>query len=484
MRHVNPLFSISQSLRACRLLLLLAATGVLLSCSRASNPDIERGSGYQFQSGHPEVRFSALGILNEEDEGVINVAADIVESSLIYREQDGVNQAEVDIEVRITGIENTTYSDSYTTSLQIETERPSYVSSSELIHFNRDIPTPPGQYRVQFFLLDRTSGNQTVLQSDTFIPDPDLEQRNLTAVRLMAKQSQREEMGYQPVTTYDVSTVNDSIRFVVQVTNNRPDQPVEVSSELIQYPSDQTPARPMNYQNYSPSSIQYKGIDYDDPETLDETFRTLEQPGSVLIEYRYSLPEEGNYRFEVRVDDEEQEELFKARDFAVLGSNYPALENPRELAEPLIYLMDHRDHQEMMKIQDPDSLKEEIDRFWLSNVGSASRARQVISLYYERVEQANKQFTNFKEGWKTDLGLIYILFGPPWYVDTTLNNMQWIYSYDRSDPRYNFYFRRPRGRSEFYPFNNYLLQRDPDYFSIQYRQIERWLTGEIINRPL
>ncbi|MGM0506493.1 MAG: GWxTD domain-containing protein, partial [Bacteroidota bacterium] len=140
--------------------------------------------------------------------------------------------------------------------------------------------------------------------------------------------------------------------------------------------------------------------------------------------------------------------------------------------------------EKILAIEDPDSLKAEVDRFWLSNVGSQSQARQVISLYYERVEQANKQFTNFKEGWKTDMGMMYILFGPPWYVDTRLNEMLWSYAYDRSDPRYNFIFRRPRGVSEFFPFNNYLLQRDQSYFNIQYQQVERWLSGTILIRQL
>ena len=38
----------------------------------------------------------------------------------------------------------------------------------------------------------------------------------------------------------------------------------------------------------------------------------------------------------------------------------------------------------------------------------------------EEIEEANKQFSNYKEGWKTDMGMMYILFGPPWYIESTL----------------------------------------------------------------
>src|SRR5690625_5315948 len=112
-----------------------------------------------------------------------------------------------------------------------------------------------------------------------------------------------------------------------------------------------------------------------------------------------------------------------------------------------------------------------------------NKAKSVISLYYERVEQANKQFTSFKEGWKTDLGMIYILFGPPWYVDRYLNTMAWSYSYDRTDPRYNYIFERPYMRNEYYPCDNYLLQGNQGCFYIYFSQLQLCLTrGFIINR--
>src|SRR5690606_25048926 len=99
--------------------LLLLVSGWLFSCARSSNPDIERGSSYFFRDGYPEVRISALGILDEQDQGVISVTADVVYGSLIYRERSGQNQAEIDLEIRVTGQEGTSYSETFTQSLAI-----------------------------------------------------------------------------------------------------------------------------------------------------------------------------------------------------------------------------------------------------------------------------------------------------------------------------------------------------------------------------
>jgi GWxTD domain-containing protein len=374
---------------------LLISAGILFSCTRATNPDIERGSSYFFQDGYPELRISALGYLNEEDEGVINVAADIVEGSLIFRERDGMNRADIDFEVRIVGIEGTTHSETYTSSLSVNNQQLGFVTTQNVVKFERDIKVPPGNYEVHISITDQSSGNRTTRSTETYIPDPHDDVVNLTSVQLLGKTTDEAE-GYLPITTYDVSAAKDSIRFVVQVTNNRSEDPLTVHSQLKVFQSDSSPARPMSYNNYSPSSMPYKGIEYNRYDVLEETRRELEQPGSVLIEYRYPLPERGNYRFEVRTEGAGADELFKARDFGIKTENYPALKSPRELAEPLAYLMGRNDYRDLMEIEDPDSLKDAIDRFWLENVGSMNRARNVISLYYERVEQANKQFQTSK----------------------------------------------------------------------------------------
>ena len=99
-------------------------------------------------------------------------------------------------------------------------------------------------------------------------------------------------------------------------------------------------------------------------------------------------------------------------------------------------------------------------------------------------KKPTSNFFNFKEGWKTDPGMMYILFGPPWYVDRRLDQMQWSYSYNRSDPERNFLFLQPKLESEFYPFEHYILQRNQQYYNVEYQQRSLWLSGLILQRRL
>ena len=454
-----------------------------LSCARSMNPDIERGSTFKFREGYPEVRISAIGFLDEGDQPGIDVSADIVYGSLIYKEVEDSLQARFTIEIQILPKENSPgESKTHQETFTINRKNSNIVNSQETYSYDKRIAVEPGSYDINVTVIDKNSGKQLTRQAQTFIPDPTNSVQNLTNIQLLGKYNK--DSTWSPITTYDVQGDVDSLMFRLQVTNNTSEEPMAITGRLTRFESDTTAARPMHYNNYSPSSIKYKGIDYDEEEVIQSSRRVLTQPGSVLIEYKFGKQPRGNYRFDVTADEEQEEELFKARDFGVKSKNYPSIKSPRELARPLHYLMNEDEYKELISIQDDDSLKQAVDRFWLKNLNNKNRAKQVIQMYYQRVEEANKQFSNFKEGWKTDLGMIYILFGPPWYVDESLNRMRWSYSYNREDPDYNFLFETPKLKSEFYPFQNYLLQRNQYYFNIQYQQTQLWLTGQILRRSL
>lgn len=466
--------------------LLILGIG-LMGCAKSMNPDIERGSDYNFRDGYPEVRFSAIGLIDNEGEPKINIAADIVLGSLIYNKEGDQYISHLTIDVQIinqTNPDNIIGSKQY--EVDIEKEDPDIVYSQQIHTFEQEIDVEPGRYTINFTLTDQSSDKKITHSTETYLPNPDSNVSNLTNIRMEGKNMSAEDPSWTPITTYDVPGRVDSLKFIFQVTNNNSSEPLVIDSRLLHFESDTSYARPMHFNNYSPSSVQYKGIDYNEEEVIQSTQRKLVEPGNVLIEFTFGNQQRGNYRFEVQtnISSEEDEEAYKARDFAVKSKNYPSIKSARELARPLIYLMREKEYEDLMAISDSDSLKAAVDRFWLRNIGNKSRTKSVIKKFYNRVEEANKQFSNFKEGWKTDPGMMYILLGPPWYVDERLDQMYWSYSYNRSDPERNFYFFEPRNKTEFFPFNHYILRRSQSYFNLQYQQVELWLSGSIMQRSL
>jgi GWxTD domain-containing protein len=463
---------------------ILIVALLLSNCTPEANPDIERGSGYNYQPGYPEVNFSAVGFLDESNTPSINIAADIVYGSLIFKQVDNISQAKMAVDIRIVPIEgDNNVIDPFHDEITLTEESTGGINSQNSYIFEKSITVPPGSYTVYFTLTDSYSDKEITRQTTTSIPDPASSLIDLTDIRMLAKNMDAEDPQWRPVTTYDVKGRVDSLMFIFQATNNSSSQPLSINAKLLKFEADTSVARPMYYNNYSPSSASYRGIDYDEQQTVQQSERKLLQEGSVFIEFKFAQQNRGNYRFEVR-SAKEGSDLFKARDFGIKSTNYPALKTARELAGPLAYLMDEDEYEELTSISNSDSLKKAIDRFWLKQLGSAYKARNVIQLYYQRAEEANKQFSNFKEGWKTDTGMMYILFGPPWYVDRRLDQMQWSYSYNRTDPERNFLFLQPKLKSEFYPFEHYILQRNQQYYSVEYQQRSLWLSGLILQRRL
>ncbi len=76
---------------------------------------------------------------------------------------------------------------------------------------------------------------------------------------------------------------------------------------------------------------------------------------------------------------------------------------------------------EMSELKSAATLAEKQQKFldfWKRRSTNPNAPRnEKMSLYYARVEYANKHFTRYREGWRTDMGLVFILLGPPSNVE-------------------------------------------------------------------
>ena len=467
-------------------LLLFAFVLFVQACSNQIAENIERGSDYIFVPGYPEVRATAVGYIDEQDSTKINVAAEIVYGSLIYKVTEGKRQARIVVEIQYSDLNNpeVIYDGlEFPAAIVNTTESP--IQYQDVFSISRDLTVPPGDYEVRLSVLDLNSGKQSIRPLRTTIPDPEDEVSHVTPIRLFSKSAEEDspDEDYDPVTTYDVSLDADSVKFVFQVTNYYDNAPLRIQTRLLKFESDTSITRPVTFNNFGPSSKFFRGIEFDRFDVVQSTDRDIRGEGSILVEVPYENLGRGNYRFEVTTTVNENT-IYKARDFGIKSTNYPSIKSTRELANPLFYLMTPEEHEDLMAIESDDSLKKAIDRFWLKNVKDPKVARNVISLYYERVEEANKQFANFKEGWKTDMGMIYILFGPPFFVDDQLDVSVWSYTYDATRTDQRFIFRSPKIKNPGFPFNHFLLQRSSIYYNAYYQQIQAWLSGGILRTNL
>jgi GWxTD domain-containing protein len=107
-----------------------------------------------------------------------------------------------------------------------------------------------------------------------------------------------------------------------------------------------------------------------------------------------------------------------------LGSAYPRVTTPETMIEPLSYLASQA---EMTDLRSAAKPKAALDEFWIKCGGNVDKARELIRIFYTRVLYSNYYFTSFKEGWRTERGMIYIIYGPPDKVYKTSEGESWGY---------------------------------------------------------
>jgi GWxTD domain-containing protein len=77
------------------------------------------------------------------------------------------------------------------------------------------------------------------------------------------------------------------------------------------------------------------------------------------------------------------------------------------------YIADKAEYDKLKKASADEKL-EKFEAFWRENDPTpGTQANEWMDEFYRRVQFTNEAYTVFREGWKSDMGMIYIIFGPP-----------------------------------------------------------------------
>ena len=176
----------------------------------------------------------------------------------------------------------------------------------------------------------------------------------------------------------------------------------------------------------------------------------------------------GFYHFRPDTSTKEGFTLFTFTD------TYPTVRKSKDMVAPLRFITSLQEWDRMMSSNDQ---RREVERFWTDAAGSRDRAREAIEAYYSRVESANRHFSGWTEGWKTDRGLVHIIFGTPNMIRKTPDSEVWTYGEETNLTSLTFVFEKRAGP---YSDNDLVLRRDPAFKTAWYRNVESWRSGRIL----
>ena len=159
--------------------------------------------------------------------------------------------------------------------------------------------------------------------------------------------------------------------------------------------------------------------------------------------------------------------------FYAFDKSYPKITEINEFLEPTRYISTTKEYKSISAAVVP---KKAIDAFWLKMGKSEDKAKNMIREYYSRVESANENFTSYKEGWKTDKGIIWIIYGKPTSITKSDVKETWTYGEANNilSVRFDFY-RAVNNLST----NDYEMVRNSEYKNNWYRAVDLWRQGKI-----
>lgn len=465
------------------LLSTIFLASVLLGCSGSRQlDDVPTSKTVTYAPGVPNFDMEAVATTREEASG-IDVYVGVPYFSFVFQPDSSKFTAPYELTIQILSSdgERLHVQETFADTLQVQNE--AQTQQFAPLALTKHLPVEPGRYILRSVLRDSNSGKQTSRRQQVEVPNLTSTRANLSPLRM---ESMKRSDSFQPVVTLHVPSGLDSLRASADLYNAEGAEEAGLTVKLVRYETDDTVANPPYWLTPMSGSLEYRGINYGEADTIAVERRQLTNL-SPREPVHYQLPrvEPGIYRVLMQVrlsglpDTTGTVVRRQSRDLSVKAPEFPQVSSLNEIVDALTYIARERELDKIRGTSNVDSMRRRFDAFWGERVDNKQEAANLLETYYSRVEEANLYFTTHKAGWKTDRGMLYIILGAPIEIDHYVDSEVWYYSYSTQDPRRVYVFERGlhydnRGML----FENFVLQRRPYYQEIWQRVINRWRRGE------
>lgn len=187
----------------------------------------------------------------------------------------------------------------------------------------------------------------------------------------------------------------------------------------------------------------------------------LDQQGNA----NFSTSKKGFYHFQLDTTKRIGLTLFH------FSETFPEIKKAEDLVPPLRFITSKQEYDELIASSNP---KAAVEKFWMNCTGNQDRAKEIIRKYYNREKDANLFFTSYIEGWKTDRGMIYLIYGAPNVIYRTAYAETWTYGEVNNINSLSYSFSKVDN-----PFtdNDYILERSAVYKQNWGIAVDIWRQG-------
>lgn len=267
-----------------------------------------------------------------------------------------------------------------------------YLSQNSQI-LTRNMFLPPGDYFVEVSVYEPSSKNKTEKKREVKVEDYSSAPLSISDVMIVSRLS---DNAGKKIITPDVErnvAAIDTFYLFYYVYKNNDDEKLEISCKI-----------------FSPEKKEV----YNTSQTLDITNGIAFQ-NQVIMPVPTNDFEFGKYSVEITAASNNYK-YTTTTDFENISRDFPLpMKDIDVLVDQLQYIAksDEIDHIRDAKT-DGEKVKRFLDFWKKKDPTPDTRRNEVMQEYYRRVKAANQLFGNvYSQGWKTDMGMVYIIFGPP-----------------------------------------------------------------------
>lgn len=315
----------------------------------------------------------------------------------------------------------------------------------------------PGTYEFIVTILDRAIGYRSQIREEVRVtatdPDP------VAMSDLLLIRSVRHEEGRRvitPMISSRVLTLTEPFSVFTELYASVDNTEATLQYGLVQntYNNDFIIDNPFSFRVQRP--YHRTGIEVERRDTMfvrDTTLVLRSGANQVFLPYDLNV-DRGSYEVFVRLIYDHHGDVAqntnRSTKFLVHSLDFPYMTDVDQQIEALSYVASTRDLNYMMSGESTEERRRRLNEYW-QNVGAWK-----MSDYYERVRLANELFTTNVEGWKTPMGMVFIVLGEPHLVDCRIGiERTEIWTYYLQDGGMEFVFVRertadPRSRQAYY----------------------------------
>jgi len=340
----------------------------------------------------------------------------VKESRLRYDRDSNLFVASYTCSIRLTGKEESATSKEIDRKVVLQNYPKPDQNSYDA--FLVSFPIKSGNHEVQIGIVDNESKARSSRTYSVEVPEMSNKPLVLSDIMLLARMdpagTRSDSAGQgRKITPFILSNVGllpDTLKFftILSQKNGADDS---LSIYVYRLRSREINLPTFNVQMFAYQSTPYNpcGEDMDTMLVYQHAASSAFKAGTSYIFGSVPKPASGNYLLKVVVSDNGGDSATSTMKFQVHDKNFPQIADDfPTMINSLNYIAASSDIKNIVAGRTDSSIKANLVTFWKEHGGLNKMVQ-----YYQRVSQANQLFTSCIEGWRTPMGIYFIVCGAP-----------------------------------------------------------------------